>query len=340
MDFNSYSRLIPNVSFGSKELELYMYNFMKENLESANGVNGYLGLVMIRLGFNVDDKILLTNFNNDDKEDYFNCIVNNSKNYLIKFENIGNRKKHNKITLIDYNKLITFECFPLALSELGVRIIPVLERIEYADSVIYTREYSRENAKYKVSYLNNSFELDVVRPKDVDLPMYDEFGRYSRYRVDNEDILVEYLNEYFTLFSGMDIINIYKKICEVSLGNDLGKYGLVSFKFLDDDRITDLIQLKNGNLERFGITLPKMGRTLFINEDGSYSYGSINNDDLFSYTMNVNNDKVIYNISMNNNVDTSLVNEIIKRDSNEVREEIDNVKKLVRKIFNNNRDSE
>lgn len=337
MDFSSYSRIVPKVSFSSKELELYMYNFMKDNMINAKGVNGYLGLVMLRLGFRVEDKILLSNFSNDNKEGFFQCRVNDEMNYLIRFENVGNKKKHTKISLVYFNKLITYECFPLDFSELGVRIIPVLESIKYADGIRYQREYSRENAKYIVECLDYRIELDVVKPKDMELPMYDKTGSYSRYRIDNEDKFLDYFSDFYNVWYEKNIVKVYKNICELSLGDDLSKYGMVSLKCFNNGKLTDLIELKNGELENFGVTLPKMGRTLFLNKDGRYSI--ICNNELFGYMMNFDGDRINYNISMNNGVDDSLVSEMVKDDMIEVKSEIENVKKLVRKIFDNNKDS-
>lgn len=331
-----YSRNIPKVSFENKELESYMIDFMMENLTDAVRINSYIGLVMIRLGFRTEDKIEFRNFNRDKKEDYFQCIVNGKDYYGISFSNVGNKKKHTKITLVYFNEEITYECFSLSLSELGVRIIPVRECIKYADGVSYIREYSRENAKYIVEYFDNCFELEVVKPKDLELPMYDRNGNYSRYRVNNEDMLVKYLSDYFSMWKDKDIVKVYKNICEISLGNDLSKYGEVSLKSLYDGEVTDLIWLKNGELKRFGMTLPNMGRRLFLNKDGSWNYGITDKNDLFSYSMNVNGDRINYNIDLNENVSSDVVSEIIKRDTEDAKNGIDNVKRLVRKIFNNN----
>ena len=338
MDFSNYSRTVPKVSFSSKELELYMYNFMKDNMVDANGVNGYIGLVMLRLGFKTEDKILLSNFSNDNKEGYFQCIVNDDMNYLIKFENVMNKKMHTRISLLYFNKLITYECFPLRLSEIGVRIIPVLESIKYDDGVCYTREYSRDNAKYIVEYLDYRIELDVVRPRDVELAMYDEFGKYSRYRIDNEDLIVDYFSDFYRLWNDKNIVKVYKTICELSLGNNTRKYGDVVLSCFKNDDMTDLIELKNGELERFGITLSEMGRTLFLNRDGNFSV--ICKNDLFSYVMNFYDNKINYNVDIDNSIDDDLVSKMIKNDKIDIKNEVGNVKKLVRKLFNNNGDSE
>lgn len=339
VDYSNFDIIIPKVVLSSKELESFLMDFMLENVSDARGVIQYIGLVMIRLGFKPEDRIELRNFNGDCKDKYFQCVVNGSDYYDMRFENVGNKKQHTKITLVNFNKAVTYECFPLSLSELGVRVIPVREEIVYADGIKYIREYSRENAKYIVSYFDYQVELDVVNPKDVDLPMYDNNGNYSRYRVDNEEMLVSYLSDFFSLWNERDIVKIYKNICSISLGNDLRKYGEVTLKCLFNDKVTDLIHLKSGELEHFGVTLLNIGRTLFLNKDGSWSYGFNDENNLFTYSMNVNDHKTEYNIEYDNNIDSTVISEVIESDTDDVLRNIDNVKKLVRKLFNNIGDS-
>lgn len=335
IDYNCQNRFVPKVSFDSKELEAYMFDFVCKNMGDSMSVRGYLGLVMIRLGFDVDDKIELCNFNRDKKEDYFLCKVNNMECYDIKFENISDRKRHTKITLVNNNIAITYECFPLKVSELGVRIVPVMECVEYENGSSYIREYSREDVKIKIISGNYRFELEVVKPKELELPLYDRDGLFSRYRLDNEDVLRDILLGYFLKWNVKDIISMYKDICEISLGSDMYKYGELYLKYINNGEITDIIHLKKGELENFGMTLPEMGRALFLNKDGSWSYKMNDRNDLFSYSMDVIGDMTNYNIMVREGVDISLVSEVVQTDSIDVKENIENVKKLTKNIFNN-----
>lgn len=331
--YSSYSRTIPTVNFDSKELELLMMDFMMKNFEGKKSINEYMRLVMLRLGFNLEDKIRLCNFDRNSKKDqYFKCIVNDNRYYEIKFENVDNNL-NTRISLVDYNKEITYECIPLSLSELGVRIIPVKEKVMYADGVTYVRELDRDKAKFEVIFEDYKFVLEVVRPKELELPMYDNNGKYSRYRLDNEELLKNYLVDFFPILTNGDIVSVYKKVCEISLGSGVSKYPDLSLSFSFCDKVTDLIHLKNGELERFGVTLLKMGRTIFLNKDGSWSYEIYDKEDLFKIIMNVDDDKTNYDISIKNGCDIDLISEIIQSDTYTVKENIVNVRKLVNKTF-------
>lgn len=333
-NYISYNRTIPTVNFDSKELELFMMDFMLENLGKYGDVNEYLGLVMLRLGFKPEDKILLKDVYRNDNKNSFRCVVNQEDYYDIKFENVGNKKLHTRITLIDYNEDVTYECFPLNVSELGVRIIPVKEEVMFADGVSYTRELSNDRAKFELVFEDYKFALELVKPKELELPMYDSNGNYSRYRLDNEDKLRNYLLDFFPILTKGDIVDLYKKVCQISLGSDVSKYPELSLKFTFFDKVTDLVHLKNGELERFGITLPKMGRTLFLNKDGSWSYEINDREGLFNIIMNVDGNKTNYNISIENNSDVDMISEIIQSDTEEARRGIVRVREQVREVFN------
>lgn len=337
VNYSSYDRTVPTVRFDSKELEAFMFDFMMENsCNSQKRVSEYLGLVMLRFGFKSEDKIELRNFSNDRSKN-IQCIVNDSDYYDIRFDNVGNKKEHTKISLINFNIETTYECFPLNLSELGVRIIPVKEVVMYADGVNYTREFSRDKAKFVVSYLDCSLELDVVKPKNLELPMYDADGSYSRYRLNNENMLVKYLSDFFLVWCSKDILGVYRNICDISLGSDISDYQEIFLRCVCGDKVTDLIHLRNGELERFGITLSNLGRTLFLNKDGSYTYEIADREDLFKFSMNVDGDDTSYNMFIKNGSDMIMINEIIQSDINEVKNNIGNFKSLVRKKFDCNR---
>ena len=335
-EYISSNRTIPTVNFDSKDLELYMYNFMVENMNRTMNVNEYLGLVMLRLGFKTEDKIKLRNFDRENKEGTFQCRVNGCNGYNIKFINVGNVKKHTQIILTYFNSEVTYECFPLRLSELGVRIIPVREKVMYEDGVAYTRELNRERTKIIVNYDKYKLEIAVTKPKNLELSMYDSNGEYSRYRLNNEEKVFEYLNNFLPILAKGDIVSVYKKIREISLGDDISIYPEISLKFSYEDKITDLIHLKNGELERFGVTLLKLGRTLFLNKDGSFTYEINDIDNLFNIIMTVNNDgKTNYNIEINEDSNTDMIGELIKEDTDTIKKNVVNIRKLVKDNFKN-----
>lgn len=332
----SYDRTVPTVNFDSKELELFMMDFMLENVDDKKSVNEYVGLVMLRLGFKSEDKIEIRDvYNNDNNNQLrvFRCVVNDKDYYDIRFMNVGNNKLNTEITLVDYTEETTYECVSLGVSEIGIKIIPVKEEVLFADGVTCTRELSDDKAKFELCYDDYKLELDVVKPKNIELPIYDSNWGYSRYRLDNEMSFRNYLINFFPIITCGDIVSVYKEIVKLSLG-DVSKYPEIILKFSYGDKVTDLIHLKNGELERFGVTLLRMDRTLFLNKDGSWLYEINDRDNLFNISMGVTDDKTNYNISISNDSDISMISDIISNDTDTMKRDIGMVKKLVKKTFN------
>lgn len=335
-EYSSYSRTIPNIIFGSHDLEMFMMDFMMKNYDRNKSVIEYLGLVMLRLGFEPEDKIRLCNFDRNNRDQYFKCIVNDKEFYEIRFENVDDRNLNTRISLVDYNEETTYECIPLSVSEIGTRIVLVSKSIMFADGVVYTRKFDGDKASFEVMFDDYKLNLEINKPKNLNLPVYDNEGKYSRYSLDNEDMLRSYLVDFFSILSKGDVVSVYKKICEISLGNDVGIYPYLSLSFSFCDKVTDLIELSDGVLNRFGVTLLKMGRTLFLNKDGSWSYVIYDRENLFKIIMNVDDDKTNYDISIKNGCDIDLISEIIQDDTDTVKKNIVNVRKLVNKTFDRN----
>lgn len=338
-----YDRTVPVVNFDSKELEGFMYDFMMENIngntfvEMDKSINEYIGSVMLRLGFKSDDKIVLRDRYRSDNSRTISCVVNDLGYYEIKFMNVGNSRLNTEITLVCYNEECTYECIPYRLSGIGIRMFKTKEEEMYADGVSYVRELSDDRAKFNLIYDDYELELCVEKPKSLELPLYDSNWEYSRYRLDNELILKCYLLDFFPIIMSGDIVNVYKEIVKLSLGNDVSKYPEIVLKFSYCNKVTDLIYLKYGELERFGVTLLRMDRSLFINKDGSFNYEFNDMENMFCVNMNVSDDKVIYNIAIDKDSDVSVISDIIQDDTNRVKSEIGNIKKLVKIVFDNNR---
>ena len=334
-NYASYDRTVPVVNFDSKELELFMMDFMLENSDGSKIVNEYVGLVMLRLGFKSDDNIYFRDIYGKDKSGCYRCVVNDKDYYDIKFINVGNNKLNTEITLINHNEEITYECECLKVSEIGIKIIPIRDEIMYDDGVKYTRELSDDRAKFMLCYEDYKLELNIVKPKNLELPIYDSNWNYSRYRLDNEDVLKNYLIKFFPMIIRGDIVSVYKDICKLSLGNEVNKYPDVILKFSFDNKVSDLIYLKYGELERFGVTLLRMDRTLFLDKDGSFTYEINDSDKMFDISMNVMEDRTNYNISISNDSDISMISEIISNDVDTIKREIGMVKRLVKNTFSN-----
>ena len=336
-----YDRTVPVVSFDTKELEGFMYDFMMENINDNRfvnrdmSINEYVGCVLLRLGFKSGDRIELRDICYKNGVRTVCCVVNDMDYYEVRFVNVGNSRFNTEIVFVNYNEEYTYECVPYRLSGIGIRMFKIREEERYADGVTYVRELSDDKAKINLSYDDYKLELYVEKPKNLELPLYDSNWEYARYRLDNEIELKNYLLDFFPIIISGDIVDVYKKIVKLSLGYDVSKYPEVILRFSFCDKITDLIHLKYGELERFGVTLLRMDRSLFVNRDGSYSYEINDRDNMFSINMNVMDDRTIYNISVSNGVDVSMIGDIIQDDIYSIKSDIGNIKKLVKNTFDN-----
>lgn len=339
--YSGYDRTVPIVTFDCKELEGFMYDFMMENIngnrfvDMDKSINEYVGLVMLRLGFKSDDKIELRDVSEKDNVRTVCCVVNGIGYYEIKFINVGNSKLNTEITLICYNEECTYECIPYGLSEIGMKIIKTKELEMYADGVTYVRELSDDKAKFNLWYNDYELELYVEKPKNLEIPLYDINWEYSRYRLDNEIGVKNYLLNFFPIIMSGDIVNVYKEIVRLSFGNDVNKYPEIMLRFSYCNKNTDLIHLKYGELERFGVTLLKMDRSLFINKDGSFDYEFNDIENMYCVNMNVSDEKIIYNVAIDKDSDVSVISDIIQEDTYRIKSEIGNIKKLVKNTFDN-----
>lgn len=119
--------------------------------------------------------------------------------------------------------------------------------------------------------LNNgshSLELNISRPNyNVDDPRRDE-----DFVLKNEDKLTQYL---LGLTFPINIGEVYKDICKLSIDSvrSFPKFKLTVKEKNDKDKekVTDMVSLSYGSLDKFIIT--KDGRTIGLDGDGNWSYG-------------------------------------------------------------------
>jgi len=340
-NYVGYDRTVPVVSFDSKELEGFMYDFMMKNINGNSfvkrdmSVNEYVGMVLSRIGFKSGDRIELRDRCYKNGVRTVCCVVNDSEYYEIRFVNVGNGKLNTEVVLVNYNKEYTYECVPYRLSGIGIRMFKIKELEMYADGVSYVRELSNDKARFCLGYDDYELELCVDKPKDLEIPLYDSNWEYARYRLDNEIELKNYLLNFFPIIISGDIVGVYKNIVNLSFNNDVSRYPEIVLRFSFCDKITDLVHLRYGELERFGVTLLRMDRSLFVNRDGSFDYEINDRDNMFSINMSVMDDKTVYNISISNDSDVSMISDIIQDDIYSIKSDIGNIKKLVKNTFDN-----
>ena len=129
------------------------------------------------------------------------------------------------------------------------------------------------------------------------------------------------------------MVDVYEAICEISLGNDISIYPEIylDMTYGKDKNILDVIHLRYGELDRFGITNIENDKSLFLNSDDSFEYREMD-DFVVKFSMKVEEDNVNYNISLNKNSDINLVMDMIRNSINDAKLLKEDVKVLSKKI--------
>lgn len=196
------------------------------------------------------------------------------------------------------------------------------EVVSFDEKVGYVRE--RYDSKVEIRVKNGDYKFYL----EVDFNEIDEFGK----KLDNEIELQKYL---MNLEFPISIEEVYKKICEISLG-DVSKYSRIVLQCCDNSKngmITDMIVLSDGNFEKFGMT--KDGITVFIDKNDNFTYRTddvgtgislnIMGDDKLKCELSADNDKYM----------KDYMESLFLYDIGDAKKEKENTKKLVRKIFYN-----
>lgn len=253
-----FDMTIPSVNFENENIILELGQLCNTD----KNMYYYMGLVLLRLGFDPEDSVLLSNY---DKENYsFDCVVNDECCYKIRID-----KSSSEIVMNTLNSEFGYVCEEQSFSEIGMRISLGRYSINYPNGVKFTRYLSRQDMKFKVELSGCILELELSRPKGLELPLFID-GIYAKYKLDNEEDLVEYITG---LDTNISLVDIYKKLYESYIG-DISKYPRFmlrkSKKINGELKATDLILLKDGKLEQIGVT--HYDRTVFLDKDDNWSY--------------------------------------------------------------------
>lgn len=324
-----YDRSVPEVDFDNDDMIWQLVGLIGEDKNIYN----YIGLLLLRLGFRPEEKILLYNYN---KNDYTcDCDLNNEYCCKIKFDLMNN-----KIAVIGYDEIYEYDCEPSALSEVGMMISLGNYSYRYNDGLIFTRYLSRQGAKFIFSRNNYVIELALQKPDDIKLPLF-ENGIYAKYKLDGEEELVKYLSA-VKIFDET-IEDIYRKLSEVYL-YDVSKYPEFSLKKSEvlekgETRVTDLIVLRNGKLIKFGMT--DAGKSVFLDQDDDWLYEMpIESNIPVKFSLSSQQDKITCIFSMTKEYNLKeYINQTLKVDINTAMEGVVDVKRRVRKLFNKNEGS-
>ena len=326
MTEKKYDRSIPKISFENEGIILELLDLINNDMS----IYQYMGLLLLNLGFETEDNIFLCNY--DKKDNSFDCMLNNNERYRIKF-NFDN----NQIDVTIHNNVYGYECEKIERSELGMRVSLGSYTYEYDDGMKFTRVLSRDKAKFIVSLCGYIMELELEKPDDVILPMYDDKGCYAKYRLDNEDELINYclLPKKFAL----SIVELYKQLENLYI-DDVRKYPsfLLKISTIMNDGSLDVlgfINLKYGKLEQFGITDNK-GRVIFIDKDDNWSFSMPKEEVIpVNFLMSKYAGKISCTFSYNE--DYNLISEYIPKsisnDMNVAFDKVNRTKKKIRKLF-------
>ena len=162
-------------------------------------------------------------------------------------------------------------------------------------------------------------------------------GYYTKYEVEYHRGIINYFSKIDDNYL-LSIIDIYKDLCILKMGNDINKYDDLDLRIVKIDEygnseVEELIQLQNGNLSTLMIN--RNGKTVSYNSLGSWScdmeksqvmFDTHEDKDIFSFNSRV---KFRENYEYNKN---------IAYDEMEIAsDEVIKVRRLIKEIFPSNK---
>ena len=322
------NRKIPKVIINDKELEKEIGRWLgiKKNISKV------FSKLLLNVGFKPEDEIILYKyFYREDEYLSFSYIVN------------GNNPYKKNVIMLEYCKedmkprVVVYTGSKNTRSKIVYEVDKELDKYRIVSKSIEDKRYGMLNRVYgdnKALFFveKNDYELClfVSKPNDTIL------GKDDVYKLNNEKELFSYLN---SLVFPIDIDLVYKKICEISLGN-ISVYPEITLKVNKYDNIdgleevTDEIVLCNGILEEFIIT--RDDKTIRIDGNDNYWIYEKKIDDrilLVSYNREDNSyiEGTIYDDRLNNKDKSESVNQDDIR--NIAIKDVEETKKLVRSII-------
>ena len=132
-----FDRSVPKVEFENVNIVLEL----REVFNTNKDIYYYMGLVLLRLGFEPEDSILLSNY--DKNNCSFDCIVNDDVFYRIRID-----KSSSEIVMNTFNNEFGYICEEQSYSEVGMRISLGRYIIKYPNGINFTRYLSRDDMKF------------------------------------------------------------------------------------------------------------------------------------------------------------------------------------------------
>jgi len=205
-----------------------------------------------------------------------------------------------------------------------------IEEIKVSDVMEYTRHYY---ANSSIMWFNSN-----VGDKDyiLKLSIFRNLNEDDILKLDNEMELEKYL---CSLSLPCNLLDVFKRICEIC-NLDLNQYDHFELelhkknkRFTNESDVISHIKFMNGGFN--SLSYIKDGKKIIYNASGNWSYEMIDEDDLVKLAIEVKNNKV--DCKINSNSESELddyFEDLLIYDVNEVKKEINNVKRLVKNNFN------
>lgn len=281
--------------------------------------------ILLDIGFKDGDTVYL--YSNGLSYTEFYYSVNEDKKNIentiqISYGALKNRGSN--ITIENENKMMSYAVNNSNKFSLDV------EKIYVSDVMEYTRYYY---ANSSIMWFNSN-----VGDKDyiLKLSIFRNLNEDDILKLDNEIELEKYL---CSLSLPCDLIDVFKRICEIC-NLDLNQYDSFNLelhkknkRFKNESDVISHIKFMNGEFN--SLSYIKDGKKIVYNVSGNWSYEMIDEDDLVKLAIEVKNNKV--DCKINSNSESELddyFEDLLIYDVNEVKKEINNVKRLVKSNFN------
>ena len=320
---------LPNIVYSNAMTEKELSNSHIED----NVVAKCLDLILYELGFISGEKVVIGDHHNYKhiRGYYIECYKD--KEYLFKlgFVYSDSFSRTPKLIVTYPHSIIqkTYEIdYEPVKNQPKITLYLTTSEHKYSSGTKYLRNYNWEDAEYIISKGENQFVLKVDKPYDLQNP------KEHYYRLNNEEELVNYLSK---LEFPIEIEEVYKKICEISLGENISEYPFIHICVTKEGMATDTLDIDEGEWHTFRKT--KGDKTVVLYQNGTWEYELSSNDNLENkttvFSMTCEKDGISCNIQAKTDSELDdYTKTLVGYDISTARSEVENTRKLVLKMTN------
>lgn len=324
-------RYFPNVVIDGYNVEYEIINWL--GIQEYE-INRCMRVLLSRLGYNEDDFISIDRcYCCDDGYMYLELNVNGGVVNRIGIFN--NREDNYPCIKLDKDENGREFYYQVVIDGINNVYLNMYRYSDINNDRIYNYELSREWVEYRIEDGEYSLEFRLSKP----VSKKSEFGGYRKYEINNQGEFVNYL---VSLDFSKSILDIYKDICEISIGSDMSKYSLIDLRLnryvcdndgIIENRLTDMLYFEDGRL--VSLIISKDNKQ--ISYDGCFDSASyVYDSDMIQMNVSEFSNNRVNNVSERLRYKND---EYLDSDMNcyvdDARSEISNVKKLVIDINRN-----